>query len=280
MPAPFGPLVTTTGTMPCLRCQEPMAVEHVHAAPHIDVQRQRRATDDRGRHPGGSFAPMMRMGLGLLSIATFVAFGGASGVACGGASGKPTTRPDDTGGGTATPTGPAFTQWGAVMKVGATWTFDNSDIAADDVTVVEAKVAEVRDVPGGKAIVLAWTENGSPMEVSNMPEVVVVTDANVTIYGDVAAFEQNDAESALVFPAAAEPVKLAGGLYIEKANLMPGFEDDQELCYGWGPEDDAEDCADVCYAHICVDPAAGLTGGDGMWWPNYVPFTVRSSASE
>jgi hypothetical protein len=214
---------------------------------------------------------MTRMGLALLSIAT------ATFVACGGGADKSTT-PDNTGGGTATPTGPAFTQWGAVMKVGATWTFDNSEIAQDDVTVVEAKVAEVRDVPGGKAIVLDWSENGSPMEVSNMPEVIVVTEANVTIYGDVAAFEQNDAESALVFPAATEPVKLPNGHYIEKANLMPGFEDDKELCYGWGPTDDAEECPDVCFAHICVDPEAGLTGGDGTWWPGYAPFTVRSKS--
>ena len=33
----FGPLVTTTGTMPCLRCRTPMAVEHAHAAPHIEI---------------------------------------------------------------------------------------------------------------------------------------------------------------------------------------------------------------------------------------------------
>jgi hypothetical protein len=210
---------------------------------------------------------MMRTGLLLASIATFVA--------CGGGGTDKTTTPDGTGGGAAAATG-AFAQWAAVMKPGATFTFTDEEIAGEEMTVVEAKVAEVRDVAGGgKAIILAWTENGSPMEVSNMPEVIVLTASNVTIYGDVAAFEQNDAGSALVFPAAAEPVKLPGGLYIDKANLMPGYEDDKELCYGWGPEEGAPDCEDVCFAQLCVDPEAGLTGGEGMWWPGYSMFTVR-----
>ena len=33
----FGPLVTTTGTMPCLRCRTPMAVEHAHGAHEIEI---------------------------------------------------------------------------------------------------------------------------------------------------------------------------------------------------------------------------------------------------
>jgi hypothetical protein len=216
---------------------------------------------------------MHRIGSLLLATAaaTFVACGG-------GGSGTSTSMPDNSGG-TAAPTGPAFTQWGKLLVVGASWTFDDTieEMPDREVTVVEAKVAEVRDVAGGKAIIIDWTVGGEPMEVTNMPEVVVVTDANVTLYGDKGDFESSNAEGALVFPAAAEPAKLPGGLFIEKANLMPGFEDDKELCYGWGPEEGDEDCEDVCFAQICVDPEVGLTGGDGMWWPGYVPFAPRAS---
>ena len=216
---------------------------------------------------------MMRMGLVLLSIATFVA--------CGGGADKGTTPPGN-GGGTATPTTGAFKQWGKLLTVGASWTFDDKmeDLPDQDVNVITATVAEVRDVEGGgKAIILAWTENGAPMEVSNMPEVIVLTDANVTIYGDKGAFEQGDAESALVFPAAPEPVKLDGGLYIDKAMLMPGYEDDPGLCYGYGPEEGADDCEDVCFAQLCVDPEVGLTGGEGTWWPNYGAFQTSAGAA-
>ena len=35
--AAFGPLVATTGTMPCLRCRAPMAIEHAVGAPQIEI---------------------------------------------------------------------------------------------------------------------------------------------------------------------------------------------------------------------------------------------------
>jgi hypothetical protein len=218
---------------------------------------------------------MMRMGLVLLSIGT------ATFVACGGGGDKGTTAPDN-GGGAATPTTGAFKQWGKLLTVGASWTFDDriEELPDQDVNVVTATVAEVRDVAGGKAIILGWTENGAPMEASSMPEVIVVTDASVTFYGDKDSFEQNDAETALVFPAAPEPAKLDGGLYIDKAMLMPGYEDDPGLCYGYGPEEGADDCEDVCFSQLCVDPDVGLTGGEGTWWPNYGAFQPSGGAAE
>jgi Zn-finger nucleic acid-binding protein len=33
----FGPFVTTTGTLPCLRCRVPMAIEHPVGAPQIEI---------------------------------------------------------------------------------------------------------------------------------------------------------------------------------------------------------------------------------------------------
>ena len=208
---------------------------------------------------------MIRTGLASISIATLVACGGGGG---GGAS----TTPAGTGPTTTAPAGDAAKLWAAVMKPGATFVFDDTIEGAEfeqTVTVVEATVAEVQDVEGGKAIVLAWRENESEMEVSNMPEVVVVTGSEVTFYYDLSDFTARSAENALVFPATTEPVQLPGGLYIERAAMMPGTEDDPERCYGVGPEEGAPDCEDVCFAQLCVDPNLGLTGGEGLWWPDY-----------
>jgi Zn-finger nucleic acid-binding protein len=47
---PIGPLVTTEGTLRCLRCVRPMAVEHTHGAPgtEIDVCPEHGVWFDRG----------------------------------------------------------------------------------------------------------------------------------------------------------------------------------------------------------------------------------------
>ena len=180
--------------------------------------------------------------------------------ACGGAS--PTPAPTPSPEPTPAPSSDAASLWAAVLQPGATFTFDDAvpgTPMADDPTTVVATVSHVEDTPDGRVAHLAWTENDDPMEGSAMPtRITVGADAVTLQYGD-------DDGDALRFPATAAPAKLDGGLYID-----PGPAG--ELCYGIGPEDDAEECEDVCFAQLCVHPTHGLTGGEGRWWPSFGVF--------
>ena len=203
---------------------------------------------------------MLRAGLLVLLLAA----------ACGGSS-APATMPDNRGGDPpATPA--AVAQWAAVMTPGAVFTFDDyiedGPVSREEATVVVATVAEVKEVEGGRAAVIDWTVNGEPLDWASLPVVVLVDAAGVTFYTDRDAFEARDPE-ATRFPAS--PGTAPGGIYVE-----PGYAGlEGELCYGVGPEDDAPECEDVCFAHLCVHPTEGITGGEGLWWPNYVGFRRR-----
>lgn len=208
----------------------------------------------------------------------FVASGAAilAVIACGG-TGTPTAAPEtapapsavalphDAGSGA--PEAGGGQAWAAVMKPGATFTFDNRledpDIEYDAITVA-ATVIEVEDVEGGRAIVLDWSENGRPMRGGGLPGVILVGSTDVTFYEDRDGFAARDPDAA-TYPFATVVGGLPEGRYIERRA-------DGELCYGIGPDDDAGDCEDVCYAHLCVHPTHGLTGGEGLWWPDYTSF--------
>lgn len=157
--------------------------------------------------------------------------------------------------------------WAAVMKPGAVFTFDDEmEDSGLEVSTMTATVTAVEDVDGGRAVILAWTEDGAPYEVSSLPGVIVVGDAGVTFYRDRDAMVAR--EDPLTFPAVAAPAKLPGGLYIDDGVIFG----EGELCYGEGPEEGAGECEDTCYAHLCVHPTHGLTGGEGTWWPDYMVF--------
>lgn len=201
--------------------------------------------------------------------------------ACGSGATTAPAPEDPAGGGAAATAGTAVELWAAVMKPGAVFTFDdtiNGGPFAENPTTVVATVTEVQDVEGGRAAFIAWTENGEPMEVTSIPQVIVVTSSAVTFYDSPEAFASRDPEAS-AYPAAAEPIKLPDGLYIDPSSLVPGVDTGGELCYGWGPaEGDEEPCEDTCFAQLCVDPELGLTGGEGRWWPSYAAFATRDAA--
>ena len=186
--------------------------------------------------------------------------------ACGGAPAAPSTAPSPPPPPSPPEASGAAALWAAVLAPGATFRFDDAvpdTPLAEDPTPVVATVTRVEDTPEGRAIHLTWTERDEPLEGSGLPAIIVVGDDAVTFH------DGPDDEEPLRFPATGAPAKLPGGLYVD-AGVNPALTG--ELCYGIGPEDDAPECEDVCFAQLCVHPTHGLTGGEGRWWPEWTVF--------
>jgi len=193
--------------------------------------------------------------------------------ACGGAA-PATTTPAGPTGGEDQGAGTAVALWAAVMKPGASFAFDahlgEGPPTEEEPVLVQATVTEVREVDGGRAAFLAWTANDEPLAATNMPVVIVVATTGVSFFYSAEDFAEP--YPALTFPPAAAPTKLPDGTFIDPApGGLAG-----ELCYGYGPADDAEECEDVCFSQLCVHPTHGLTGGEGKWWPSDYPFVRRA----
>ncbi len=190
--------------------------------------------------------------------------------ACGGPT--RTTTTGNTGGGSGAGAGGGMSAtelWTPVMKPGAIFSFNDrvpDSPTAEEFTTVEATVASVADVPGGKAVTLAWTFDGEPAGGTMLPVMIVVTDAEVRFQADP------DHGDALTWPSSTAVADVDRGDYTSYVHdgMLAG-----EKCYGLGPAADAGDCEDVCYAEVCVHPKHGLTGGSGTWWPNFSVFQRR-----
>jgi hypothetical protein len=185
--------------------------------------------------------------------------------ACGGKTTTPTT--------TAPPavTGMAAAElWAPVMKPGAIFSFNDrmpDGPTPEEFTTVEATVAGVADVPGGKVATLTWTQNGEPLEVSNLPRAIVVTDTAVRFSAEAAGEEGDPAWPATT--ATLDDDRGDHALYIHDGQLAG------ERCYGMGPGSGSGECEDVCFFEVCVHPKHGLTGGSGTWWPDFGVFQRR-----
>jgi hypothetical protein len=195
--------------------------------------------------------------------------------ACGG---KTTTTPTTGGGGASGGGGgggatdmTAAELWAPVMKQGAIFTFTDripEGPTPEEFTTVEATVSSVSDVPGGKSITLAWTINGDGEETFlSLPPTIIVTDREVRFPSEVDGKPTDNTWPATTAVVDVEQEELTA--YIHEGGLAG------ERCYGLGPPKDAGECGDVCYTELCVHPKHGITGGSGLWWPDFSMFHRR-----
>ena len=185
--------------------------------------------------------------------------------ACGG---KPPTSSTTT---TPPQGGPTAAElWAPVMKTGAIFSFNDRQPdgpTPEEFATVEATVAEVKDTAGGKVAIVSWTLNGAPLESSNLPRAIFVTDTEVRFEAELES-EPSEAK----WPATTAVLDDDHGdyaLYIHEGQLAG------ERCYGMGPGKDSGECEDVCFFEVCVHPKHGLTGGSGTWWPDFGEFQRR-----
>lgn len=206
-------------------------------------------------------AAMTKTGLLLIGLAASCGPGAKTTSGAGGG-------PGGGGGGGGASGMTAAELWAPVMKPGAIFTFvDRLPQGDEEFVTVEATVREVKDADGGKVAVIAWTQDGEPLEASNLPREIHVTPAGVRLVAD-----PEDEGSVSTWPASTATLDEDHGdysIYIHDRQLAG------EKCYGMGPGKDSGECEDVCFVEVCVHPKHGLTGGAGTWWPDTAEFFRR-----
>jgi len=189
-------------------------------------------------------------------------------IACGG---KPApSAPSNTGGGAGSAGAPA--PWTAVMRTGATFAFDDrlgDEWGDGKPTPLTASVTDVRQDGDAWIATIAWRlgDQGAPDATSDLPRSIVVAPRGVWFPAEAPASVATLGEPTFPLTGPARVERDGRTDYVEPGRL-PG-----EICYGVGPAGEADECEDVCFSELCVHPAHGLTGGAGLWWPDYAVFS-------
>jgi hypothetical protein len=174
--------------------------------------------------------------------------------------------------------------WKVLVTANAKW--ELVDTIADDKKKAGKIVVEtydVRKVGGADVARLRWkafdsTGAAEDFSCSGCYTQVAVTSAGMFIVSDAKDDKQIEASLKKDKPSRSDPPKAYKGTKQNDGRYLAVREGSPLLvCYGEGPLPDAGECADVCFAEICVSAEKGVVSIEGTWAPNYSIYEQAGS---